>query len=306
MADRQILMENILISGGSGLVGTAISHILKAKGYKVKWLSRNPSPNDLNIPEFYWDPDRGQIDKTALEETDAIINLAGASISKSWTPQYKSTILRSRVDATRLLFNTVQKNKTPLKAFISASAVGYYPTDPDKEFTEDDAPGNDFLSTVCQKWEQEAQNFEALNIRTVRMRIGIVLDKEQGALPQIVKPIKLGAGAPLGNGQQWMPWIHIKDLARQFVFVIENVEMQGAYNAVGTYSVKNNTLTKAAADVLHRPLIIPKVPSFALKLILGEMSEIVLTSNKCSNRKIAESGFNYEFTDLNEALKDLL
>lgn len=296
----------VLISGGSGLVGEAITEILLDKNISVRHLSRKAGRRKDGVEVFAWDPDRGIIDEKALAGTDYIINLAGASIAKRWTPDYKNQVLRSRVDGTRLLFNTVEKLSTPLKGFLSASAVGYYPNSFDKTYAEKDAPGNDFLSLVCQKWEQEAVNFEELGIKTIRMRIGIVLSTKGGALPQMALPIKFGFGAPLASGKQWMPWIHLDDLARQFIHFIEHPELEGGvYNAVGPTSVTNTTLTQAIAKVLHRPLIIPNVPAFALKLLLGEMSETVLASNRCSNKKIASTGFKYKFPLLDEALDKL-
>jgi len=296
----------VLISGGSGLVGEAITKILLQKKYKVRHLSRSATSRPDGVQVFAWDPDKGSIDEAAFKDLDYIVNLAGANIAKRWTPEHKSEILRSRVDGTRLLFNTTEKLGTPLKAFISASAVGYYPNSFKKTFTEEDAPGSDFLSLVCQKWEQEAMNFEQLDIKTLRLRIGIVLSTEGGALPQMALPIKFGAGAPLASGKQWMPWIHIDDLAGQFVHCIESPTMEsGVYNAVGPKSVTNKELTSLIAKTLNRPLIIPTVPAFALKLMLGEMSETVLASNRCSSDKIEETGFKYKFILLEAALQDL-
>tara|TARA_R110001592_G_scaffold243783_1_gene504974 strand:- start:216804 stop:217709 length:906 start_codon:yes stop_codon:yes gene_type:complete len=296
----------VLISGGSGLVGEAITQILLSKNFSVRHLSRNASRRPDGVDVFAWNPDKGTIDEAAFKDLDYIINLAGASIAKRWTPQYKSEVLRSRVDGTRLLFNTVEKLGIPLKAFLSASAVGYYPNSLSETFSEDDAPGNDFLSLVCQKWEQEAVNFEQIGIKTFRLRIGIVLSTKGGALPQMALPIKYGFGAALGTGKQWMPWIHLEDLAQQFVHCIENDHLEGGvYNAVGPKSVTNKVLTQAIAKSLKSPLILPAVPAFALKLILGEMSETVLASNRCSNEKIHSSGFQYKFPLLEQALNDL-
>lgn len=296
----------ILITGGTGLIGTEITKQLQDKAHEVIYLSRNPGSNSMGAKEYAWDPETGKIDLKAFEGTDAIINLAGAPINKRWTPSYKSTILRSRVDGTRLLFNTVQKHQFPIKAFISASAVGYYQHSYTKMHSVEDPPGSDFLSLVCQKWEQEAQNFEQLNIRTVRCRIGIVLSEKGGALPEIAKPVKLGAGAPLGKGKQWMPWIHLQDLAAVFTHTLENENCEGVYNAVGPYNVTNDEFTKAVADVLHRPYFMPAVPAFALKLALGEMATTALISTKVDNNRLSKSGFSYRFSDLKEALQDLL
>lgn len=296
---------NVLITGGTGLIGTAISKVLLEKGHELAYLSRKPSDNALNIPEYEWNVEAGKLDSNAFNNVNAIINLAGAPIFKRWTPPYKSEILRSRVDGTRLLFEQIQKHNIGLKAFVNASAVGIYPNSFTKEFTEEDAPGDDFLSLVCQKWEQEAQNFEQLNIRTVRMRIGIVLSRKGGALPQMATPVRFGAGAPLGSGKQWVPWVHISDLATMFVHALENENIKGAVNAAGPHNVTNATLTKKIADVLHKPLFLPKVPEFALKLAMGEMAQAILASNKVSTQKIQQAGFTYQYSSLDAALDDL-
>jgi hypothetical protein len=294
----------ILISGGSGLVGSALTRQLLKAGHELRHLSRNAGIGPGGVSVFTWDPERNKLDPKALEGVDYIINLAGAPIASRWTPQYKSEVLRSRVDGTRLLFDTVKDLALPLAGFISASAVGYYPNDFEKCYTEEDPPGSDFLSLVCQKWEQEASNFEALNIKTIRMRIGIVLSAEGGALPKITAPIKMGLGAALGSGKQWMPWIHIDDLIAMFQWAVEEDIAGGVYNAVGLESVTNLELTQMAAQVLKKPLWLPKVPAFALKLMLGEMAETVLASNRVSAEKIVKAGFKHRFTELEAALKD--
>lgn len=288
------------------MIGREISKQLLEKGHEMVWLSREPRSNSLNIREYEWDPDKGTIDATAFEGVDTIINLAGATLNQRWTPTYKSEIIRSRVDSLRLLYDTIHEKGFSVKNLLSASAVGYYPHDYEKEYTEGDAPGNDFLSMVCQKWEQEAQNFEHLNIRVVRCRIGIVLSDKGGALKELEKPIRYGLGAALGNGRQWMAWIHLADVAGIFVFLTEHPNLSGVYNVVGPSNITNGQLTKAVATVLHKPHFLPKVPSVMLKLALGEMSRIVLISNKVSNRKISEAGYQYKFPELQPALQDLL
>lgn len=296
----------ILITGGTGLIGTEITKQLLTKNHQVVYFSRHPGKNKLNIQEYHWDPDKGEADLAAFENTAAIINLAGANLNQHWTPESKNEILRSRADSTRLLFDLVHKNKIHLKSFISASAVGYYPDSFENVYSEGDPPGNSFLSMVCRKWEQEAQLFEQLNIRTVRCRIGIVLSKEGGALPKMLIPVKLGLGSPLGSGRQWMPWIHIADAAGIFVFALENESLSGVYNTVGPYSVTNEEFMKEAAAVLEKPFFMPKVPATALKLALGEQAEMALSSTNVSNTKISKAGYNYQFTQLQPALENLL
>lgn len=294
----------VLITGGSGMIGREISQQLLERGHEVAWLSR--SARSGKISTFTWNPDRGEIDPKAIEFADAIINLAGANIAARWSPSYKNEIIRSRAESIELLHREVQKQPKKLKAFISASAVGYYPNSLENEYHEEDPPGTDFLSQVCARWEQSALAFEKSGIRTIRLRIGIVLDAKEGALAQMAAPLKWGFGAPLGSGKQWMPWIHRVDVARMFVFALENNQLEnGAYNAVGPYSIENKLLTKKLATILKRPLWLPSVPGFALKIMLGEMAAIALASTKCSAKKIEAAGFNYHFPKLEIALKDL-
>jgi uncharacterized protein (TIGR01777 family) len=295
----------VLITGGSGLIGTAITRLLLNEGHDVIHLSRTPDEQAL-VKQYQWDIDRQEIDLRCLEGTDAIINLAGATLNHRWTPAYKSLILRSRVDGTRLLFKSLQENKNQVKTLISGSAGGYYPSELSRHFTEEDAPGSDFMALVCQKWELEAQNIEALGIRTVRARIGIVLDKDEGILPELLWPVKLGLGAALGNGNQLMTWIHIDDIARLFLFALENESMSGPFNFAGPETLSNRKLTQAIARVMKKPMWLPAVPGFALKLVLGEMAASALRSNGLSTAKIREAGFKFEFTDVNSALRDLL
>jgi len=296
----------ILITGGTGLIGQVISKDLLQQGDEVVYLSREPGQNSLGIKEFGWDPDKNKIDEDCWTGVDAVINLAGAPINKRWSPEYKSTILRSRVDSTRLLFNSVQNNNVALKAVVSASAVGYYPHSFEKLYDEDAKPGEDFLSMVCEKWEQEAMNFEELDIRTVRARIGIVLSMDGGALPQIVKPVKLGLGAPLASGEQWMPWIHIRDLSQAFIACLKDEKYSGAVNIVGPSNATNDNFTREAAKVLGKPYFAPRVPKFALRLALGEMADTALKSTKVDNKELRQNNFNYKYPELEGALQDLL
>ncbi len=294
-----------LISGGSGLIGKAITQQLLQEKHEVAHLSRTSAAG--KIPSFTWDPNKGTVDAAAFSwQPDILINLAGAPINKRWTPAYKSKIVSSRVLSTRLLLESVQKHKANIKAFVSASAVGYYPSSFEESFSESASAGSDFLSEVCIAWEREANLFKQLNIRTAICRVGIVLAKEGGALPAITAPVKLGFGAPLASGDQWMPWIHIQDVARVFIEAALNPKAQGPINAVGPYNVTNKALTKACARTLHKPLWLPRVPAFALKLALGEMAETALSSNKVKNDKLQALDFSYNFSTLEEALQDLL
>ncbi len=295
----------VLISGGTGLIGGALTNLLLTKGYEVAHLSRTPNAKS-KIIQYHWDVDRQELDTDSLIDTDVIINLAGASLNHRWTPEYKNIILRSRVDGTRLIRQSLNEVTHQVKCVISASAAGYYPDQHNKVFTESDDPGKDFLALVCEKWEAEALKFENLNIRTVRSRIGLVLSPEGGALPEITRPIRYWVGAALGSGRQLLSWIHINDLCRMFLHAIENTEMQGAYNFVGSQVVTNQQLTSSIAHSLGKKIILPAIPAAALKLVLGEMAEIVLRSNGLSNHKFTSTGFKLQFQELDDALTDLL
>ncbi len=297
----------ILIAGGSGLVGTELSKQLLAKGHKVNWLSRTVKSNSLNIPEYQWNPDKGEIDLRAFDGVDTLVNLAGASISKPWTPEYMSQILRSRVDSTRLLFNTVEQHTIKLQKVLAASAFGIYPNDDsEKQYAENDKAGNGFLAQVCTLWENESKQFETIGISTAICRVGLVLSAKGGILSQVALPVKYGLGSAIGTGKQWMPWIHIKDLARMMIFMLENEKSKGVYNGVAPEGARNKEFTKTLARVLNRPMFLPAVPSGVIKLVLGNRAELLLSGTNVSSQKIEAAGFNFHFPTLQEALDNLL
>jgi uncharacterized protein (TIGR01777 family) len=299
-------MKNILITGGSGLVGTELSSLMKEKGYEVAHLTRNKK-NNYPYQQFEWDINNQKIDKEAIQFADVIIHLAGAGVAdKRWTDARKKVIVESRTESASLLYNTIKNmpEEAP-EHFISASGISYYGMDTgDKQVDENSASGNDFLAEVCKKWEASANQFESLGIAVAKIRIGIVLSDKGGALPQLAQPIKLFTGAPLGSGKQWMSWIHLEDLARLFLHVLEN-KLTGVYNGVGINPATNKEVTKAVAKVLNKPLLLPNVPNFAMKLILGEMAQMVLGGNKVSAEKTLSSGFKFKFEQLDEALEDI-
>lgn len=294
-------MQNILITGGSGLIGQRITDVLEKKGYQVAWMSRTAHAGQKT---FLWNIDKQEIDPNAIEWADAIVHLAGAGIAeKRWTPERKKVILESRTQSARLLFSAMEKAEKRPNAFISASAVGYYGFDTGTTLMDESSPpGSDFLAEVVKAWENEAKKMENLDIRTVMLRTGIVLDAEGGALAEILKP---PVAAPLGSGDQWMSWIHIEDLARIFTFALEKTTLQGVYNAVGPNPATNQQLTKEAAYAKGKTYIGFGVPGFLLRLMLGEMAEMVLGGNRVSCQKIQKAGFQFEFYELSAALKDL-
>lgn len=293
-------MKNILITGGSGLVGNEITKILESKDYSVAWMSRSSQSQK----SFNWNVEKQQIDPEAIEWADAIIHLAGTGVAeKRWTSERKKDILESRTQSTQLLYKVIEKAKKRPSAFISASAVGYYGFNTGTNLVDENSPGgSDFLAEVVIAWENEVKKMEALDLRTVILRTGIVLDEVGGALGEMLKP---PVAAPLGSGDQWMSWIHIEDLARMFVFSLEKTTLQGVFNAVAPNPATNQQLTQAAAKAKGKPYIGIGVPGFALKLVLGEMAATVLGGNRVSSQKIQKAGFEFEFPDLELALKDL-
>lgn len=293
-------MKNILITGGSGLVGQRITELLEKKGYEVAWLSRSQQGRK----SFLWDVENKEIDPQAIEWADAIIHLAGAGVAeKRWTPERKKLILDSRTHSTQLLFSAIEKAEKKPSTFISASAVGFYGFNTGTTLVDEGSKaGSDFLAEVVIAWEHEVKKIEALHLRTVLLRIGIVLDAEGGALGEMLKP---PVAAPLGSGDQWMSWIHIEDLANMFVFALEKTTLQGIYNAVGPNPATNQQLTKEAAAAKGKPYIGIGVPGFALKLVLGEMVAMVLGGNRVSSQKIQKAGFEFEFPELKGALNEI-
>ena len=275
-------MSKVLITGGTGTVGTRLTAILLQKGYEVAHLSRSDKSTTPNVKNYVWDIKKGYIQPEAFENLDYIVHLAGAGVAdERWTDERKKEILESRTLSTQLLCNKLNETKTPLKAFVSASAIGIYGFDTgDKLLTEDSPISSQFLADVVKKWEEEVQKIASIGlpngIRVAKLRIGIVLSNKGGALVEMSKPVRLFAGAALGTGKQCLSWIHVDDLCKMFVFAIENNNISGEYNAVGTSATTNEILTKSIAKALGKPLFLPNVPAFALNLLLGEMAGMIL------------------------------
>ena len=295
-------MENnfVLIAGGSGLIGKRLVEHLYKKGFDVAILSRNKVDKDA----IYWNPSKGEIDTSMLHKVTHLINLSGVSIAGGrWTEVRKKKIIDSRVASTEFLF----KNKSyfhNLKHYISASGVSCYGIDDlNKVYTEADAFGNDFLSEVVSKWELAADLFSTI-CTVSKVRISPVLDSKGGFISEMKKPIQFGAGAVLGSGNQWMPWIHQRDLVSIFEFII-NHQLEGPFNAVSG-NVTNRTLTQMLARKLHRPLVLPALPAWSAKLIFGEMATLFLDGVQVSNQKLIDKGFSFQYTDLDKALDQIL
>jgi uncharacterized protein (TIGR01777 family) len=298
-------MDNILITGASGLIGTRLTEMLLQKGHQVSHLGRSKKGD--GVKSFIWNVDKHQMDEETLRGIDTIIHLAGAGVAdKRWTAKRKLEILESRTRSTQLLFDVLKKGNHHVTTVVSASAIGYYGFESNDELTETGPAGSDYLANVTKQWEEEVNKIESLNIRVVKIRIGIVLSEKGGALKEMMLPIKFFVGSPLGSGNQYLSWIHIDDLCAIFCKAAEDKNMHGAYNGVGTYPVTNRALTRAIAKVLRRPIFLPAIPGIVLKLIIGEMADIVLNGSKVSSSKIRQAGFSFQFDNLEKALRNLL
>ena len=300
-------MKNVLISGGTGLIGKELSKALQQQGFNVAHLSRSKAGVD-DVKTYLWDIEKKFIEPEAFDNVNVIIHLAGSGIADArWTKSRKKEILNSRVDSCNLLFDYVKKKNIKLDAFISASGTGYYGAITTTHvFTENDPPANDFLGQTCVLWEKAADNFLSLNTRVVKIRTGIVLSKRGGALEKMAAPVKCYLGASLGTGKQFMPWIHISDLVNIYLKAVNDTAMHGAYNAVAPESTTNDNFNKKIAECLKKPLLLPPVPALIMKIALGEMAKLVLEGSAVSSEKIQNSGFVFQFANLKESLKDLL
>jgi len=301
------MSKTILITGASGLIGQSLTKLLIEKEYIVHQLSRDVSKANNHVKIFKWDVSRMEIDKNCLKNVDTIINLAGEGIAdKVWTQKRKQQIIKSRTGAINLLHDALKDNPNHnVKTFISSSAIGHYGHRNNEILTEDSEPGTDFLANTCLAWERAADKMENIGLRLVIFRTGVVLSKYGGALPQLAKPINFGLGSALGSGKQWVPWIHIDDTINMFLYALEHENIYGVYNMSSPFPVTNKELTKAVALQLHKPLWAPKVPEFLLRIILGEMSRVVLNSNRTTADKIIESGYRFKFPKLEQALNNI-
>ncbi|RNC86764.1 MAG: TIGR01777 family protein [Winogradskyella sp.] len=298
----------VLITGATGLVGREIVKLCHEQDIAVNYLTTSKSKlsNSSNYRGFYWNPSNKEIDTACFDGVDTVINLVGASISKRWTTSYKKEVLESRTETAKLLKKTITEHKFPVKHIVSASAIGIYPSSFIDYYEEDFSIVSDtFLGEVVEQWESAVDDFNSLGLKVCKLRIGLVLAKDGGALPEIVKPIKLSAGAAFGNGEQWQSWIHLSDLAELFMYAV-NEELTGVYNAVAPNPVTNSELTKMTAKVLNKSLILPNIPKFAMKLALGEMHILLFESQRVSSEKIQREGFEFKFSNLQPALRDLL
>ncbi|MCF2446078.1 TIGR01777 family oxidoreductase [Dyadobacter sp. CY345] len=302
------MAQKVLITGGTGLIGKRLTALLLQKGYEIAFLTRKK----VNIPSvkvYEWDVKKNYIEAGALENTDYLIHLAGAGVAdERWTEERKQEIFSSRIDSIELIARKFKELNIRPKSFVSASGSSYYGEDTgDIQHTEHSPPGKDFLSEVTIEWEKAADQIAALGVRTVKLRTGIVLSNDGGAVPKMAQPAKLGFGAPLGSGKQWLSWIHIDDICALYIQCMENDFWTGAYNAVATPPATNEYFTQLICKALDKPQWLPNVPAFALRLTFGEMANVVLGSNYVINQRIQdETDFQYQFPDLLDALKDVL
>jgi uncharacterized protein (TIGR01777 family) len=293
-------MKNILIAGGTGLIGQRLVHTLESKGYTVNVLSRNPRGKN----QYFWNPLKQEIDESCLSNVEVLINLSGAGIAdKRWSKSRKDELFSSRIGTTTFLFSL--EDKMPLlKHFISSSGINCYGYEEDERIhLESDPFGADWLSGLVRDWEKSADLF-ANKYTVAKVRTAVVFDKSGGALPRMLGPVKLGIGSALGSGKQHMPWIHAVDLVGIFEHVIDK-ELSGPYNAVAACDT-NKEVTRAMADTLNKPFWFPNVPTFMMKLLFGEMASVLLLGLKASNEKIKSTGYVFQFSELKEALKDVL
>lgn len=302
------MKKNVLISGGSGFIGSHLTGLLIANGYSVSILSRNEKQNKGDIFYYKWDVANQTIDEKAVLNADFIIHLAGENIAeKRWTAKRKAEIIDSREKSTQLLYAVLKKNNKKLDAFISASAVGIYGAINGEEIcSEDTTYANDFLGYTCQKWEGAIDFIENLNIRTVKIRTGLVLGKNDGFLKKLIPLFQFRLGSALGSGEQYMPWIHVDDLCAIYLQAVMNPNIEGAYNAAVLDNTTNSIFSKTLARIFGYSIWLPNVPAFVLKLVMGEMAVIVLTGRRVSSDKIEQTGFQFQFKNLEEALRNCL
>lgn len=295
----------ILITGGSGLLGSALTKKLLINNIEVVHLTRSKSSKN-DVKNYLWNWEKNEIDENCFIGVTHIVHLAGAGIAeKAWTQKRKEHIVKSRVLTTRLMHSKINELNLPISAFIAASAVGIYGAQTsEKVFKEEDEPFEDFIGNCCMQWENSVNKFETMS-RVVKLRLGVILDKNHGALPRIANMVKNGIGSPLGNGQQYMPWIHIDDAVNIFFNSIVNEKFFGTFNAVSSDYITNSELTKKIGEVFNKKIWLPNVPSFVLKFLYGEMSDTILKGVKVSNEKLKAIDLKLKYEKIEEALSEI-
>jgi len=298
----------ILITGATGLIGRHLCHALNEDGHTIVGVSRSSrKPADVDVAEMIqWDSQAGPLPDDALDQVDAVINLAGEPIAaKRWSDQQKKSIRDSRIVTTRKLVEGMRRAVRKPEVFVSSSAVGYYGNRGDEQLEETSPPGRGFMSEVCQEWEREAARASELGIRLVLVRTGVVLSSNGGALEKMLPPFKMGVGGRLGSGKQWFPWIHIDDIAGIFSHAIVNAEVSGPINGAAPEAATNAEFTRELGRALHRPVFLP-VPEFALRALMGEMADVLFDSQRVIPSAALASGYEFRHPQLEPALADVL
>lgn len=304
------MAKKIVITGATGLIGKKLVNVLLNRGDEVIIFSQNAKNAKSIFPKakkcVEWDYRKPELWKSKLENSDAVIHLAGINLfSKRWNDSFKKAVLESREVSTKNLVEAIQSCTNKPEVFISASGIGYYGDCGDNFLSEDFPSGNDFLSNVCKVWESEARKIEQLGVRSVQIRTGLVLSTEDGALKQMLPPFKLFVGGPLGNGKQWASWLHIDDIVGIYIHAIDNEKLNGAINAASPNPIRMKEFAATLGKVLNRPSLFP-VPNFMLKLVVGEAAEVVTASQRVDVKKLIVSGYKFKFENLTDTLRDLL
>ncbi|NLN25114.1 MAG: TIGR01777 family protein [Bacteroidetes bacterium] len=302
------MKKKVLITGATGLIGQKLIELCSEKGIEVHYFTRDPSKvsHFKNAKGFLWDIKNRTLDDGAFQGVTTIVHLAGAPISKRWTKSYRKTLVNSRVVPMQMMYERLEKINHSVGHFISASGISIYPSSSTKLYTEDEQSRSlNFITEVVEKWEAQARKFKSLGMEVSKVRTGLVLAKNGGLLQTLVQPVRLGIGSPLGSGEQWQSWIHIEDIAGIYLFLMRS-NMEGIFNAVAPNPVKQKRLIKLIATKLNKPLWMPNVPGFAIKLLMGEMGSLALESQLVSANKIKEIGYHFQYPNLEPALDDLL
>ena len=297
---------NVLITGGTGFIGKQLIQLLLNEGHAVTNLSTQKNQEQViskNFQHVYWNPTSKDINKELIPEIDAVIHLAGFSVANKWTAANKALMVSSRISSTKFLCEILNKMKTPPLVFVCASASGFYKNS-DEIQDEKAAKGTGFLSDLTEQWEEASLSLHP-SIRKLHLRIGVVLSANDGALKKLTPIFKAGLGSAVGNGKQYMSWVHEQDLIELFHYCISHNTPSGAYNATSGSPVTNTEFSRTLANVLNRPFFLPKIPSFFLKIIFGEMAQLVLVSQRLSNTKITSTGFKFKFNNIQEALTNV-
>jgi|TARA_B110000971_G_C20019722_1_gene505725 uncharacterized protein (TIGR01777 family) len=299
---------NILITGATGLIGRKLTNDLLLNGYAVNYLTTRKSQIKSNskINGYYWNPEKNIIDLECFKNVDTIINLAGSNIAKRWSDSNKLDILNSRIKSLNLLKHSISNNKINIKKIISASAIGIYPSSVDNVYKENESLISDsFLGKVVCQWESAVNSFKDLEIDVVIVRIGLVLSRDGGILSKSILPIQYGFGSFFGNGNQWQSWIHFQDISNIFYHILK-YDLSGVFNGVSPNPVTNKTFTKKIAKFLNRPLLLPNLKKWMMRLLLGEMHTIIFESQNVSCEKLTKSKFKFKFDNFDQAIADLL